>query len=81
MKVFEIAGNFAMEILTLEGAPFIAPCDVALSPDESKAYVIDMFAKKAFVFEKVTSVENEKHILLDFNCIKIIQIHLILQQR
>lgn len=65
VKVFEVSGNFAIEVLTLEGAPFVAPCDVALSPDESKAYVIDMFARKAFVFEKVTSV-SEKYIPTNF---------------
>lgn len=66
VKVFEVAGNFAMEVLTLEGAPFKAPCDVALSPDESRAYVIDMFARKAFVFEKVTSIAQENNIPLTF---------------
>ena len=66
VKAFEVAGNFAMEVLTLEGAPFNAPCDVALSPDESKAYVIDMFARKAFVFEKVTSVSQESNIPSNF---------------
>ncbi|WP_159421241.1 T9SS type A sorting domain-containing protein [Candidatus Kryptonium thompsonii] len=66
VKAFEVAGNFAMEVLTLEGAPFEAPCDVALSPDESKAYVIDMFARKAFVFEKVTSVAQDDEVPKDF---------------
>lgn len=62
VKAFEVSGNFAMEVLTLEGAPFEAPCDVALSPDESRAYVIDMFARKAFVFEKATSVSEASEI-------------------
>jgi len=66
VKAFEVAGNFAMEVLTLEGAPFEAPCDVALSPDESKAYVIDMFARKAFVFEKATSVAQDDEVPKDF---------------
>ncbi len=66
VKVFEVAGNFAMEVLTLEGAPFNAPCDVALNREESRAYVIDMFARKAYVFEKVTSVENDPSLPLDF---------------
>jgi len=66
VKVFEIAGNFAMEVLTLEGAPFNAPCDVALSREESRAYVIDMFARRAYVFERVTSVKNEQNLPFDF---------------
>jgi hypothetical protein len=40
------------------GAPFLAPCDVALSPDLAQAYVIDQFARKVFVFSTgLTSVE------------------------
>ncbi|MCS7229767.1 MAG: T9SS type A sorting domain-containing protein [Candidatus Kryptonium sp.] len=62
VKAFEVAGNFAMEVLTLEGAPFVAPCDVALSPDESRVYVIDMFARRAFVFEKVTSIAEKSNV-------------------
>ncbi len=37
-----------------------------MSPDESKAYVIDMFARKAFVFEKVTSVAQDDEVPKDF---------------
>jgi sugar lactone lactonase YvrE len=32
------------------GAPFLAPCDVALSPDNGQAYVIDQFTRKVYVF-------------------------------
>lgn len=43
------------------GAPFIAPCDVALSPDNSQGYVIDQFARKVFVFSTgLTSVQEDK---------------------
>ncbi len=41
------------------GAPFVAPCDVALSPDLAQAYVIDQFARKVFVFSTgLTAVED-----------------------
>ncbi len=61
VKAFLISGNFAIETNELpsasstvnpdpQGAPFETPADVALSPDEKWAYVIDISAKCAFVF-------------------------------
>jgi hypothetical protein len=45
------------------GAPFVAPCDVALSPDLAQAYVIDQFARKVFVFSTgVTAIEDIERI-------------------
>jgi hypothetical protein len=66
VKVFTVAGNFAIEaeelpssasksFPVLDGAAFEAPSDVALSPDEQIAYVIDQEAKRAFVFTRGTS--------------------------
>jgi len=63
VKTFQIMGSFAMELEELpgknsasipdpDGAPLLAPSDVALSPDEQIAYVIDIDAKKAFVFTR-----------------------------
>lgn len=72
VKVFTVDGDFALEetefpsATTMEvenrdpnGAPFVAPVDVALDADESTAYVIDAFARKAFIFHIPTSVEYE----------------------
>ena len=61
VKSFLISGNFAIEMDELpsansavspnaQGAPFLVPSDIALSPDERMAYVIDQEAKCAFVF-------------------------------
>jgi len=66
VKAFSIAGNFAIEVEELpsstsksapvpEGAPFEAPSDIALSPDEQTAYVIDQEARRAFVFTRGTT--------------------------
>ena len=63
VKVFSIMGAFAIEVEELpsqnsksspqpNGAPLLVPSDVALSPDEQTAYVIDEDAKKAFVFTR-----------------------------
>ncbi|WP_456443271.1 T9SS type A sorting domain-containing protein [Caldithrix abyssi] len=61
VKSFIISGNFAIELDELpsansavnpdpQGAPFLTPSDIAFSPDEKFAYVIDQEAKCAFVF-------------------------------
>ncbi|TFH00355.1 MAG: T9SS type A sorting domain-containing protein, partial [Calditrichales bacterium] len=61
VKSYSIFGNFAVEKDELpslnstsspdqDGAPMEAPTDIALSPDEQWAYVIDMDAQRAFVF-------------------------------
>jgi hypothetical protein len=43
------------------GAPFNAPCDVALTSDGTKAYVIDEFARTVFVFStSATGVTGER---------------------
>lgn len=70
VKVFFITGNFAIEIEELpsstsksaplpEGAPFEAPSDIALSPDERTAYVIDQEARRAFVFTRGATAVKE----------------------
>ena len=63
VKVFSIVGTFAMEIEEFpckyskstpvsDGAPILAPADIALNDAENIAYVIDYEAKKAFIFTK-----------------------------
>jgi hypothetical protein len=71
VKVFEFFGSFASEVVELpsqtssaapdpQGAPFLAPNDIALSPDEKTAYVIDIYARRAFVFKKGTVGINDQ---------------------
>jgi len=61
VKSFLVSGNFAVEMDELpsanslvdpdpQGAPLLTPSDIAFSPDEKFAYVIDQQAKCAFVF-------------------------------
>lgn len=63
VKGFQVSGNFAVQTDELpsstsedvqdpNGAPFIAPADVAFNKDGSIAYVIDEGAKKVFKFGK-----------------------------
>ncbi len=65
VKVFNVTGDVAMEEFELpsatsaspapNGAPFVAPADVALNADEDMAYVIDMLARRVFVFSRTTT--------------------------
>lgn len=66
VKAFSVEGDIAVEEFELPsatsasnpvdaGAPFQAPVDVALNRDETHAYVIDLFAKQAFVFRRTTT--------------------------
>jgi len=78
VKIFEVIGSFAYEVVELpsrtsstapdpKGAPFVAPNDVALSPDEKTAYVIDIYARKAFVFKKgPTGVHDVAHLPTEY---------------
>lgn len=61
VKGFQIVGDFAVQIAELPsstsrdvqdaaGAPFVAPADVAFSPNGSLAYVVDEGVKKVFTF-------------------------------
>lgn len=63
VKCFQIEGNWATQISELpsstspdspdpNGAPFVTPEDIALSPDGNTAYVIDCGAHQCFVFQK-----------------------------
>ena len=79
VKGFELLGAFASFSDELpsqnsftspnpEGAPMIAPSDVAVSSDGLTAYVIDAVARCAFKFkyESLTDVEDELNIPLEF---------------
>ncbi len=70
VKAYAAAGTFAFEDPTKSfpsattpitgeriatGAPFRAPVDVAITPDETMAYVIDRDARAVFVFSKTGS--------------------------
>ena len=75
VKGYSVTGTFAFEDPTkrfpskttplsgeaeANGAPFRAPVDVAISPDERFAYVIDRDARKVFVFANRLLVSAEK---------------------
>lgn len=66
VKGFEVSGSFAtqtdelpsstsMDVKDPNGAPFVAPADVAFNSSGSVAYVTDEGAKKVFVFQTVAT--------------------------
>lgn len=72
VKGFDLLGAFASYSVELpsqnsfdnpnpDGAPMIAPCDVAFSPDGNSAYVIDAYAETVyhFEYETIISVKDE----------------------
>ncbi|GJQ64560.1 MAG: hypothetical protein SCALA702_36130 [Melioribacteraceae bacterium] len=78
VKGFDLLGAFASYALELpsqnsfdnpnpDGAPMVAPCDVAFSPDGNTAYVVDAYAETVFMFENEnsTSVRAENQTLPD----------------
>jgi len=79
VKVFEVSGNWATQVVELPsstskdiadplGAPLGVPEDVALSPNEGIAYVIDTEARKCFTFQSnaVKVREDRSAVASDF---------------
>jgi hypothetical protein len=64
----ELPSSTSMDFVDPDGAPMAGPCDVSISKDGGLAYVIDAFAKKAFVFDNtLVSVDDEIALLTNFN--------------
>lgn len=74
VKAYELTGTFALAVDELpsqfsssnpdpNGAPMLAPADVALTPDGLTAYVIDIIQKCAFKFQygEFTYVEDKNN--------------------
>jgi hypothetical protein len=71
VKAFSISGNWATQVDELpsstskdiadpNGAPFQVPEDVAINPEENRAYVVDNTSKVAYVFTKgPAGIKNE----------------------
>lgn len=50
---FDLPSQFSGDVADPNGAPMTSPCDIVISPDGYAAYVIDMWSRAAFKFEKV----------------------------
>ncbi|MBI9071056.1 MAG: T9SS type A sorting domain-containing protein [Melioribacteraceae bacterium] len=78
VKAFELDGVNAIEAYDLpssnskdfpvvDGAPMTGPADVALNKDATVAYVVDLWAKCAFVFKKgMVSVDDDQEVINKF---------------
>jgi hypothetical protein len=65
--VYDLPSQTSMDIPDENGAPFVAPVDVALNYNAGVAYVVDLYAEKVFVFNNTTvDVKDEKLSLSDF---------------
>ncbi len=67
VAVYDLPSQFSKDEPDPDGAPMGGPCDVALTPDAAKAYVIDAYSKSVFVFENSTvSVDDNTIAEMDF---------------
>ncbi len=64
--MYDLPSKFSQDIADPNGAPMISPCDVALNQNANVAYVIDMWSRAAFKFEKLT-VSVDKNEIKDFD--------------
>lgn len=65
---FDLPSQFSGDVADPNGAPMTSPCDIVISPDGYTAYVIDMWSRAAFKFEKVlVDVEDDISNKYDFS--------------
>ena len=59
IEIYDLPSKFSQDIADSNGAPMTSPSDVAISSDAKTAYVIDMWSRAAFKFQKmVVSVDD-----------------------
>ena len=65
--VYDLPSKNSMDLPDENGAPMVAPVDVALNYNAGVAYVVDLYAEKVFVFNNTTvSVDDNKLTVTDF---------------
>lgn len=68
LEVYDLPSQFSEDIPDPNGAPMTSPCDVSIGTNASTAYVIDMWSRAAFKFEKqLISVEDKYNGILDYS--------------
>lgn len=61
LEEYDLPSKFSQDIADPNGAPMTSPSDVALNSTANIAYVIDMWSRAAFKFEKlISSVDNKE---------------------
>ncbi len=65
--VYDLPSSNSMDFADPSGAPMGGPSDVVLSSDAGYAFVIDAYAKRAWVFDNLTVGVNEEKLLRDFD--------------
>lgn len=62
LEMYDLPSKFSQDIADPNGAPMTSPCDVAISSDAKTAFVIDMWSRAAFRFQKLLSSVDDNDI-------------------
>jgi hypothetical protein len=62
LEMYDLPSKFSQDIADPNGAPMTSPSDVALTSDAKTAYVIDMWSRAAFKFQKLTTSVDDNDI-------------------
>ena len=65
--IFDLPSSTSKDVADENGAPFARPSDVSITDDGGYAFVIDAFAKKAFVFDNLAVGVNDIRPVYNFN--------------
>jgi len=64
--IYDLPSSTSMDLADENGAPFARPSDVSITDDNGFAYVIDAYAKKAFVFDNLSVGVDEIRPVFNF---------------
>lgn len=68
IEIFDLPSQFSEDVPDPNGAPMTSPCDVSINSAGNTAYVIDMWSRAAFKFEKlIISVDDSHKGILDYS--------------
>lgn len=68
LEIFDLPSQFSEDVPDPNGAPMTSPCDVSINSTGNTAYVIDMWSRAAFKFEKfIISVDDDYKGVLDYS--------------
>lgn len=62
LEMYDLPSKFSQDIADPNGAPMTSPSDVAISSDAKTAFVIDMWSRAAFRFQKLTTSVDDNDI-------------------
>jgi len=66
LQMYDLPSQNSLDFPVVDGAPMVGPCDVVLNDESNIAYVVDMWAKSAFVFSKAPVSVGENTMINTF---------------